>query len=42
MGLLTDLSTQDKTRIFSDVYEKPGVPHMDRRIEESMRYEDLL
>ena len=37
-----DLSTQDKTRIFSDVYEKPGVPHMDRRIEESLRYEDLL
>ena len=45
-GMLTDSfgregSTEDKTRIFSDVYERPEVPHMDRRIEEALRYNDI-
>ena len=37
-----DLSTEEKARIFSDVYERPGVPHMDRRQEEALRYEGML
>ena len=37
-----DLPTQDKARIFSDVYERPGTPHMDRRLSEAQRYEDII
>ena len=45
-GMLTDSfggegSTEDKTRVFSDVYERPEVPHMDRRIEEALKYNDI-
>jgi len=37
-----DSSTQDKAKVFSDVYERPGVSHMDRRLEEAQRYEGIL
>ena len=30
------------TKMFSDKYEKPGVPHLDRRIEEANRIYNLL
>ena len=45
-GMLTDSfggegSTEDKTKVFSDVYERPEVPHMDRRIEEALKYNDI-
>ena len=45
-GMLTDSfegegSTEDKTKVFSDIYERPEVPHMDRRIEEALKYNDI-
>ena len=45
-GMLTDSfggegSTEDKTRVFSDVYERPEVSHMDRRIEEALKYDNI-
>ena len=45
-GMLTDSfegegSTEDKTRTFSDIYERPEVPHMDGRIEEALKYNDI-
>ena len=41
-GDLYFVPTEEKARIFSDVYERPGVPHMDRRQEEALRYEGML
>lgn len=45
-GMLTDSfggegSTEDKTRAFSNIYERPKVPHMDRRIEEALKYNNI-
>ena len=37
-----NLSTIDKAKIFSDVYERPSIPHMNRRQEEALRYEGLM
>ncbi|HBZ37180.1 MAG TPA: hypothetical protein DEO59_01470 [Balneola sp.] len=41
-GDLYFVPTEEKARIFSDFYQKPGVPHMDRRQEEALRYEGML
>ena len=41
-GDLYFVPTEEKARIFSDVYERPSVPHMDRRQDEALRYEGML
>ena len=45
-GLLQDAfagdSNEDKTTIFSNVYERPGKPHMDRRQASSSKYKGML
>jgi hypothetical protein len=45
-GLLKDTfagdSNEDKTTIFSNVYERPSKPHMDRRLMSSSKYKGML
>ena len=36
------IQTSSKTKTFSDVYERPGVPHMDRRLKEAHKYRGML
>ena len=36
------IQTSSKTKTFSDVYERPSVPHMDRRLKEAHKYRGLL
>ena len=36
------IQTSSKTKTFSDVYERPSVPHMDRRLEEAYKYRGML
>ena len=35
-------SAQDKAQVFSEQYEKPSDPHLERRREEADRYNRLL
>tara|TARA_R110002051_G_scaffold300815_3_gene368357 strand:+ start:653 stop:1246 length:594 start_codon:yes stop_codon:yes gene_type:complete len=41
-GAQDRVQTSKKTRTFSDVYERPGVPHMDRRLKEAQKYRGML
>jgi len=41
-GARDRIPTSKKTRTFSDVYERPGVPHMDRRLKEAHKYRGML
>jgi len=37
-----DMSSADKAKLFSNEYERPGKPHMDRRLESTLKFEGLL
>jgi len=36
------IRTSSKTKTFSDVYERPGVPHMNRRLKAAHKYRGML